>query len=177
VAFLCALGVVQLTNIANQAYFDKGSRLNKRHAINHPIAKNILTTRFRADLMNHFIPALNRHISPDDYVLAFEHIPMIHAITRSKPYLFSPWPAYDSATFAKQLWRAEKTLPLPVVVAQHFESFPDWSAPQDDYFAEDKPNDYKHNSGRTKLFNAFLERHNYQQVWTNGFFSIWVVED
>ena len=176
VAFLCAFGICQLTSIANQAYFDKGSRLDKRHAINHPIAKNIFTTRLRADVMNHFIPTLHRYISPNNYVLAFEHIPMIHALTQSRPYLYSPWPAYDSETFARQLARAERTLPLPIVVAQHFESFPDWSAPQDDYFSEDKPNDYKHHSGRTAAFNAFLQRHNYQQVWTNGFFSIWVVD-
>jgi hypothetical protein len=74
--------------------------------------------------------------------------------------------------FAKQLLRAEQTRPLPVVVKQHFESFPDWSAPHDDYYVENKPNTYKYNSGRTALFNEFLRKHHYEEVWTNGYFSI-----
>jgi hypothetical protein len=174
IAFWSAFCVLQITAIANQAYFDKGSRFDKHYAIQHPVTKHIFTTKSRADMMNHFIPALERYISPNDYVLAFEHIPMIHAITKSKPYLYSPWPAYDSAMFAKQLSRAEQARPLPIVLKQHFESFPDWSAPQDDYYAENKPNTYKHNSGRTAVFNAFLKKHHYEVVWTNGYFSILV---
>ncbi|MDR1950715.1 MAG: glycosyltransferase family 39 protein [Bacteroidales bacterium] len=166
--------ILQIIAIANQAYFDKGSRLDKHYSIQHPVAKYIYTTKFRADMMNHLIPALNRHISSNDYVLAFEHIPMIHAITQSKPYLYSPWSAYGSAMFIKQLSRAEQTRPLPIVVKQHFESFPEWSAPQDDYYAENKPNTYKHHPARTATFNAFLKKYNYEMVWSNGFFSIWI---
>ncbi|MDR2907413.1 MAG: glycosyltransferase family 39 protein [Bacteroidales bacterium] len=172
---LGVFGIVQLATIANQAYFDNGSRFQKRYAIHHPIAKHIYTTKLRADVMNELIPALNQYIRPNDYVLAFEHIPMIHALTQSQPYLGISWPAIHSATFAQQLLEAEKTLPLPVVVTQHFESFPEWSAPQPDYYAENKPNSYKHNSGRTAVFNAFLQKHNYRQVWTNPYFSIWIV--
>jgi hypothetical protein len=174
VGFLSAFCLIQLYKIANQSYFDRGSRLEKRYAIHHPMTKTIYTTKFRADLMNELIPALNQYISPNDYVLAFEHIPMIHAITRSKPYLYSPWLFNDGDVISKNFLRAQQTLPLPIVVKQHFESFPDWSAPQDDYYTEDKPNTYKHNSERTAVFNNFLQRHNYEEVWTNGYFSIWI---
>jgi len=174
IAFLSAFCVLQLYRISNQAYFDKGSRFEKRYAIHHSTAKHIFTTKHRADIMNQFIPVLNRYISPDDYVLAFEHIPMIHAMTRSKPFAYTPWLlTYCGAMFEQQLLRAEKERALPIVVAQHFESFPDWSAPQNNYYAENKPNTFKHDSKRTSVFNEFLKRHDYEKVWTNGYFSIW----
>jgi len=174
VAFLAAFCVLQLFRISNQAYFDPGSRLEKRYNIDHSITRHIFTTKHRAEIMNQFIPALNRYISPNDYVLAFEHIPMVHALTRSRPFAYTSWLlTYCGTLFEQQLLRAEKSRPLPIVVKQHFESFPDWSAPQKDYFSENRPNSFTHDSKRTAVFNDFLKRHNYQEVWTNGYFSIW----
>ncbi|MCL2027039.1 MAG: glycosyltransferase family 39 protein [Bacteroidales bacterium] len=175
-AFLSAFCVVQCYKIANQSYFDKGSRFEKRYAIHHPITKNIYTTKFRADLMNELIPVLKQYISPNDYVLAFEHIPMIHAITKSKPYLYSPWLFQDGTVISGYFLRAEQTLPLPIVVKQHFENFLHWSTPQDDYYAENKPNTYSRNSARIVAFNKFLKLHNYQEVWGNDYFSIWITK-
>jgi len=147
---------LQVVNIVNQAYFDKDSRSHKRYTIQHPIANYVFTTEFRADLMNQLISALNGHISPNDFVLTFEDIPMVHAITQNRPFHHSPLPAYDSATFAKQLAHAEQTRSLPVVVQQH--------------------DTCTHNLGRVAAFNAFIEKHNYKVVWTNGDFSILMVE-
>ncbi|MDR0437635.1 MAG: glycosyltransferase family 39 protein [Bacteroidales bacterium] len=148
--------VLQLIDIVNQAYFDKESRFHKRYTIQHPIANYVFTTEFRAALTNQLISALNGHISPNDFVLTFEDIPMVHAITQSRPFLHSPLPAHDSATFAKQLARAEQTRSLPIVVQQH--------------------DIYTYNPGRVAAFNAFLEKYDYKTVWTNGYFSILIVE-
>jgi len=100
---------------------------------------------------------------------------MIHFLTETKPYMYNPWVwIYDSYSFENKIRRAEKELPvLPIVVQQKFKTIQEFSEPMTDYMDERKEETNEYNKGRTISMNDFLERNEYEIVWSNAYFNIY----
>jgi len=89
------------------AYRDWALRQNMTHSIDHPLLRGIFTTEERARTVTEAIRALEIQVKPGDELIAFESIPMIHYLTRTRPYLHNPWPIlYLPSEFERNLKRA-----------------------------------------------------------------------
>ncbi|MFK7831761.1 MAG: hypothetical protein AB8B52_00660 [Winogradskyella sp.] len=161
--------------ISQQSYFDLGSRFQKTYTINSPLAKGIYTTERRAKITNELLLNLDQFIEPDDYLMVYDRIPMLHFLTETKPYMYNPWVwIYDYNSFEKKLLKAEREIPvLPVVVQQKFETIYSFSEPITDFMSTQKENSNFHSNERNAIMNAFLERNNYRIVWSNSYFNVY----
>lgn len=161
--------------ISNESYFDLGNRFHKTYPINNDLAKGVFTTKKRAQIFNELLPVLKQYVNKNDYLLAYDKIPMINFLTETKPYMFNSWVwVYDGVMFKKQLDRAEEEIGiLPIVVQQKFETIVAFSEPILDYMSEDKEENYRYNKGRVIAMNNFLQRNNYEIVWSNTHFNIY----
>ncbi len=175
VVTLFGYSLSKINKISNEAYFDVGSRLQKKYAINHPLAKNVYTTKERSIIINDLLVQLNQYVEPDEYLLAYDKIPMVHYLTQTKPYMSTPWVwVYSGEMFEDKLQEAEKEIPnLPIVVQQKFETIMSFSEPIEDYMSENKTENNLHSNARSKAMNSFLIRNNYTSVWSNDYFVIY----
>lgn len=167
--------ILKVYHLSSTTYFDPGSRFNKTFVVNTPLANGIYTTKERAEIINSVLSALQKHVKKDDYLLAYDKIPMLNFLTETKPYMYNSWVwVYDDIMFKKQLKRAEKEIEiLPIVVQQKFETIGEFSEPTLDYMSEDKEENYRYNRARVSAMNDFLRRNNYQIVWSNTHFNIY----
>lgn len=177
-AFFLAKGL----NISKQAYFDKGSRLEKTHSIENKLAKGIFTTERRAKIINDLLINLDEYVKPNDYLLAYDKIPMINFLTETRPYMYNSWVwIYDSHSFEKKLNQAEKEIKVyPIVVAQKFETTLDFSEPIPNYLDENLINTEglinAYDGRKNAFFNAFLTKNDYKIIWSNDYFNIYKTE-
>ncbi len=174
IAIVFGFLIIKINNISKEAYFDKGSRLEKVHTINNELTLGTYTTKKRAAITNEVLLELKKHVKENDYLLAYDNIPMLNYLTKTKPYMYISWVwVYDSRTFKKQLLRAEReTKILPVVVQQKFNTIVTFSEPLLDYMSESKEESYIYKQGRVKAMNSFLKRNKYKIVWSNTHFNI-----
>jgi hypothetical protein len=177
--FFMSFSCVKVYQLMHQAYFDPGLRTDKIYAINSDKAKFIYTTERRAKIINDLLMQLENYIEPNDYLLAYDKIPMIHFLTETRPYMYNPWVwIYDYNSFEKKLHKAEGEIKdLPIVVQQKFETIYEFSEPQPDYMATDKTNTDFHSNERNTSMKDFLERNNYTVVWSNDYFNIYKSEN
>ncbi|MDT0559248.1 hypothetical protein RM697_11340 [Ichthyenterobacterium sp. W332] len=169
---------IKAYNISQRAYFDHGARWQKKAIVNHRLATNIYTTEQRSSITNDVLEQLKLYVKPDDYLFAYDKIPMLHFLTETKPYLYNPWPwIFNGELFEQKLNKAETTIEkLPIIVQQKFETIYQLSEPFNDYLDEEREDSERFNASRTKAFNTFLEKHNYQIVWNNAYFNIYKSE-
>jgi hypothetical protein len=161
--------------LINAAYFDPGSRFDKRFRVKSDKAQWIYTTQSRASVLNEVLEALQDYVEADDYVFIFDKSPMLHFLTETRPYLYNSWPwIYDEVTFRKKLQKAEQELELPVVVIQKFETIGAFSLPKEDYMSTHLENNYFHTNAVTAQMNAFLQTHQYQMDWSNSYYEIYI---
>jgi len=80
IVFVVSYFTAKAYSISQEAYFDKGSRLKKIHKIYNKYANGIYTTKERATIINNLLANLEKYVNPDDYLLAYDNIPMIHFI-------------------------------------------------------------------------------------------------
>lgn len=174
IAFFLAKGL----NISKQAYFDNGSRLKKTYAIKSDLAKGVYTTQRRAEIINDLLQHLEKYVKPNDYLLTYDKIPMVHFLTETRPYMYNGWVwIYDSNSFEKKLNKAEKQIATyPVVVLQKFETTIKFSEPIPNYMSENlvdtKGLINTYDGKKNALMNGFLLRNDYQVVWSNAYFNI-----
>lgn len=166
---------VKTYKISQQAYFDTGNRFEKTFAINNDKARGVYTTQRRAKIINDLLVNLDKYVQPDDYLLAYDKIPMVHFLTETKPYMYNPWVwIYDYNSFEKKLIKAELEISvLPIVVQQKFETISSFSEPIPDYMSTSKGNTNLHSNERNAIMNSFLERNDYSIVWSNEYFNIY----
>lgn len=177
--FIIAFLLLKTYHISNEAYFDEGSRLEKTYTINNKFAKGIYTKKRRAKIVNDLLAGLNNYVKPGDYLFSYDHIPMIHFLTETKPYPYNSWVGiYDQNSFKKKIEKAEQEIPVfPIVVQQKFNTIHRFSEPIVDYMDPSSANTMMHSSASVSLMNAFLERHQYKIVWSNAYFNIYKTED
>lgn len=173
VALVISFFAVKGYKISKEAYFDKGNRLHKTYAIHNTLA-NVYTTKERAAITNTVLKALKPYVKEGDYLLAYDNIPMLNYLTKTKPYMGISWVwVYDSKTFETKIKQAEETIPyLPIVVQQKFRTIVSFSEPDENYMSENKEESYIYKKGRVIAMNNFLKRNNYEVIWSNSRFNI-----
>ena len=79
-----------------------------------------LTTKQKAEAVDVLLIHSANYIKEGDYVLFFQNMATLHYLTRTKPYLYNPWPwTYDADNMERQFLRAEKERDtLPVVIRE-----------------------------------------------------------
>jgi hypothetical protein len=166
---------MQLFQISNQAYFDPGSRFDKRFTIQSELARGIYTTQERAAIFNTVLKEVIKQVQKDDYLLVYDNVPMLNFLTETKPYMGISWVwVYDSQTFDKNIRKAEREIQYyPVVVQQKMGTIGKFSHPISNYMSENKVENYIYKNGRAKSMNAFLKRNDYKIVWRNSYFNIY----
>ncbi|MCT4630682.1 hypothetical protein, partial [Winogradskyella sp.] len=163
-------------NISQQAYFDNGSRFEKKYTINSSLTRGIYTTERRAKIINELLLQLENIVQPNDYLLVYDKMPMIHFLTKTKPYMYNPWVwIYDYNSFEKKLTKAESEIQiLPIVVQQKFETIYEFSEPIKDYMSTNKENNNFHSNERNSVMNDFLRRNKYKITWSNDYFNVYL---
>ena len=155
-------------------FYDYHRRTEMVHGIDNKNMKYIYTSKARADDLNELLRNSSVYMKKDDFVLAFDAIPMFHFMTETKPFLKNPSPSfYSTDLFINEMNSAIENKSLPVVVRQKVKTVHEGSRwPEEvvigDYFTNEK------NIGRNDYFNAFLLKYQYQEVWSNEIFAILV---
>lgn len=163
-------------NIMQQCYFDEGPRREKTFMPETELATTFTTKRNCVEL-NAIMDALTNYVSPGDTLLCFQNMPMIHYLTRTRPYLRNPWVwSYDPSNMERKFKEAEKrSSSLPVIVREKSmitywtEYYPDW----DNDHAQ---NTYLHKNKKITLIHRFIQKHHYQVVWENDICQILIVQ-
>ena len=165
VSFLCfsLIGSYQYT------YRDSEDRQEMVHPVINPYLKGVYTTEMRARVVQGLSDVLPRYIQKNDYVLAYEHIPMIHYLSGSRPYLGNSWPdLYMPDVFEKELSSslAEKGIPSVIVRAKYSTREFEW--PERKVIS-----DKEFELIRRELMERFIADHGYSLAWNNDFFEIY----
>jgi len=152
-------------------YRDEPNRIEMRYSVEHPRLKGIFTTKERAVVVQELLDELDNVVKPGDYLLAWEATPMLHFLTKTKPYLYNSWP--DLAThysFEKMLVKAERErAKLPVIVrAKAKTQVFRW--PKERVELKDLESDSK--TANRASINKFIEDNKYSLLWENDFFEV-----
>jgi heme/copper-type cytochrome/quinol oxidase subunit 4 len=156
-------------------YFDRKNRLEMTHSIDNKHLKGIFTSEERAASFNQLLTESEKYVKPNDYVLAYDCMPMYYYVTETRPYIRNSWPyLYQKELFKNELQKAqERTKILPVVVMQNIKTIgsgSDWPTEPLKYDTEWA----ERNKGRNDYLQAFLDSNQYKTAWTNGVFKILV---
>lgn len=151
-------------------YFDMSNRIKMFSDIENKFTSGILTTNKRATAVNELLVESSKYVTKNDFVLAYDCIPMFHFLTETRPYMPNSWPwLYLPETFEHELNRAFNNLGKPrIIVLQKMSTLNnDWP---DNKFTVDIKNspDLK----RDSILGDFMAKNNYQKVWENDIFEI-----
>jgi hypothetical protein len=148
------------------------------YAIENKYLKGIYTSKERANMVNGLLRESAKYIRQDDYVLAYDCIPMFHYITATKPYMRNPSPyLYAADVFKKELDRAQhENGRLPVVVTEKIKTIGSGSNWPDSSSMHDAEWESR-NQERNIYLNDFLNKNHYQEIWANEIFRILIPKD
>ena len=151
-------------------YFNINNRITMQFTVENKYLKAIYTNKERADVVNELLKESAKYVKKNDYVLAYDCIPMFHYLTETRPFMYNPWPgAYLPDAFQNKLQESllEKNK-LPVVIIQKLNMLnSNWPE-----------NTKEIDSGNTETQRRntcminFLKTHHYRKVWENVAFEI-----
>jgi len=152
-------------------YLDSPNRIEMRYSVDHPRLRGIFTTKERAKVVQELLDVINKYVNEDDYVLAYNEIPMLHFLTKTRPYLYNCWPdASPSHQFRQMLDRAmREKAKFPIVVMAKYDTS-EFNWPSKKVALLDR-SPYLEN--RITVLD-FLKNNEYSTVWENDFFKILV---
>lgn len=153
-------------------YFDRTGRAEMRYPIHNIHMHGIYTTESRAKVINELLAQSVRYVKADDYVLAYDCIPMYYYMTDTKPYMHNSWVwLYNDAVFKQELYKSlQETHICPVVIMQKRSTIGNnWP----DNYTED----YKSSPETLNYLKDFLKTYQYSQVWENDFFKMYIPAD
>jgi len=166
--------ILLLVHTVLYTYNDHPNRLKMTYSVNNTFLKGVRTTRERAKVLDELLAESSKYIKPNDYVIAYEDIPLFYTLTNTRPYIKNSWPRlYDRSTLEMELNEAlkEKQI-LPFIVYQKLQTLPSPYWPdlgQDNSsFELDKP--------KNAPIKKFLEKNHYQLVWENIAFKIYIAK-
>ena len=153
---------------AHNPYRDLASPRSLTAPIDHPQLRLVFTSAERAKSLEELLHEMRRWDAPETSVLAWKSIPMLHYLTETLPPLGNPWVSLlDSASFDAR-WAALWAKGGPdLVVESHVNTRLRTWAVQDEADSSDRD---------TEL-HAALETHDYEKVWGNDQFSLWISPD
>ncbi len=150
-------------------YFDRSNRALMHYEVHNEHVKGIFTTKSRAKDINELLAQSALYIKPEDFVLAYDCIPMFYYLTETKPYMHNSWPwLYDDAVFKEELYKSIKETHIcPVVIMQKRSTIGNnWP----DNYTEN----YTFRPGPLAYLNDFLKTYKYSEAWENDFFKIYI---
>ncbi len=165
---LAGFSIFALVGAWQYTYRDSSNRLAMRYAVNHPLLKGVFTTKERAITVQQLVDQLDNYVKPNDYLLAYEAIPMVHYLTNTRPYLYNSWPMlYEPEDFSDALQRAqyERDM-LPVIIRAKCSTII-FNWPEE----SDLPHSTRHDTDRI-IMEEFIETEGYRVVWENNTFQI-----
>jgi hypothetical protein len=180
IIFCSLYAIYGLRAASRNAYFDRGSRWEKRFRADND-KFTVFTSEAKAKIIDELLSELGKYVKKDDYLLCFESLPMIHYLTETKPYMGSPWVwCYDPDGFMKNLEMATVHIPLPVVLRQKCQPVGGlWTKPASEMFPPNCENElynrYFYKQPVLDYFDKFLKDNRYQIVWENDLFSIYAI--
>ena len=175
ILFMASFMLCVIYSIANQAFFDKGSRLNKVYSINNEKLKYIYTTKEKAKIVNDMLSGISQYINKGDYLIAYESIPMVYYMTETIPFLNDSWLINSASTsLEKKLAEVKvKNKKLPPIIRQKFETILEFGEPTDNYITDKRQSTWYVSSRQTRIFNQFIKENKYEQIWSNKYFVLY----
>lgn len=156
-------------------FFDWNARTRMTAQVDNPYIRHVYTTPERANAINELLTESKKYFQAGDTVLMYHTIPMMHYLTRTRPFLRNalPW-LYEGSFFAGELRNTvEKTGQKPVIVRQLIKTVAEasnWPDPPP-FFDE---NWATINAKRDEALENFIHEHGYREVWRNKVFAIYV---
>lgn len=133
-------------------FWEYGPRYEMTYKLEGSKYATIFVSKETKETMDPLLFELKKYVKPDDELMCFFSIPIVHYFTETRPYTYHNCPAfYDPDLFCKRLHKAEKEKPLlPVVVVE-------------------KNSEKLEGANRDKYecLKDFMNRHRYHQVWQN----------
>lgn len=133
-------------------FWEYGPRYEMTYKLEGSKYATIFVSKETKETMDPLLFELKRYVKPDDELMCFFSIPIVHYFTETRPYTYHSCPAfYDSDLFCKRLHKAEKEKPLlPVVVVEKISEKLEGA-----------------NKVKYECLKDFMNRHSYHQVWQN----------
>jgi hypothetical protein len=151
---------------------DSSNRLAMRYSVAHPMLRGVYTTKERADVLQGLLIELSKHAKKGDCLFAFEGIPLVHFVTKTRPYLYCPWPIqYPPQVLKAKLTRAIRERPYLPLFTRAKASTSKFEWPNDVDELRDGGRPYSENR---KIVHQFLSDYDYYKEWENSFFEIWI---
>jgi hypothetical protein len=155
----------------NNTWQDSSDRTKMVYLVNNKYLKGVFTTKEKSELINDLLVNSTKYIKKNDYVLAYDEIPLFYALTETRPFMHNSWTKlYDRNVFRSELQKEidEKKL-LPVVVYQKIMTL---SNKWPDVTGDNK--DWDLNQPRNFYIKQFLDKYHYKIAWESIAFRIYV---
>jgi hypothetical protein len=149
-------------------YFDRSNRIFMRYPVNNTHVAHIYTTQTRARVINELLAASARYVKPDDFVLAYDCMPMYYFLTDSKPYMHNSWVwLYDDGVFREELYKSlQETHICPVVIMQKRSTVAN-------NWPDNQQENYQFRPLAMQYMQQFMKTYHYNLVWEDDFFKIY----
>jgi Dolichyl-phosphate-mannose-protein mannosyltransferase len=171
---ICIISLGCLYNVIKYPYLcDYHKRWEMHYSVDNKWTKGIFTSKGRVNDLNELLTASAKYIKPNDIVLAYDCMPLYHFMTETRSYVRNPciW-FYTTELFRNELEYAESHQNLlPVIVRQLIKTTGEGSAWPEVKPAENYLN-FKRTQAKNNILNDFIKKHNYNEVWNNGDFTI-----
>jgi hypothetical protein len=150
------------------------SRTKMIYPVKNKLTNGIYTSDARAKLVNELLDKIGEYAKPNDYLLCYPFIPMVHYLTETRPFMGNPYTGmYSAGIFNTELSKSvvNKKI-LPVIVTQKINPFVASAWP---FTQEDEEEDYTFvNIERDQHLKDFIQKNQYKEVLSNQVFSIFV---
>lgn len=147
----------------------------QREKVHSPLATTLFVEDDCPTRLNPLLDEMVKYVKPNDVVLCFQSLAMIHYLTETRPYLENAWPwTYTSTDMERHFVKAQACSDvLPVVVREkgwvrdvfNKDNYPDWDN------SEAIENRF-HQNKKIKLIQDFIRENNYSIVWENQSFQL-----
>jgi hypothetical protein len=134
--------------------------------------KGIYTSKERANTVNELLNESAKYVKKNDYVLAYDAMPLYHYLTETRPFMYNSWPGeYLQDAFQNKLKESlQDRKKLPVVIKQKLNTLNSkWPDNVNEIYSENKEN-----LPRNLCINIFLRNYHYRKVWENVAFEIFL---
>jgi hypothetical protein len=150
------------------------NRVNMHYKVNSKLLPGIYTSKVRAASINELLGETSKYVKPNDYLICYHLIPMVHYLTETRPYIRNPYTGmYNATIFKNELGKAvERYKVLPVVVSQKINTLAAVNWPKRPLrYNTDTPLE---NTDRDAFLVEFLKSNNYREAWSNDDFVLFV---
>ncbi|MEI6752090.1 MAG: hypothetical protein WCK78_02885 [Paludibacter sp.] len=179
VMFLVVFIGKNIVDVSHTSHFESRSRIHRTFSINNPRTKYIYTTNERAKIVNDLLDGIKPYIKEGDEIITYESIPMIFYLTKTKPYLGSPWLiAMSGSSLSNKIERVKKIKKtLPLVIRQKFPTIGGFGIPSDQFLSSTKNGNLYFSQEQIRVFNNFLIENKYKIIWQNTYFNLYAPQN